>query len=59
MSNIYTDALSRLDKAFSFVNIDPEAMEKLKHPKAIMQVSLPVRMDDGSLKIFTGLSSPS
>jgi glutamate dehydrogenase (NADP+) len=53
MDNIYTDALSRLDKAFSFVKINPEAVEKLKHPKAILQASLPVRMDDGSLKIFT------
>lgn len=53
-NNIFTEALARLDKAFSFADIDPEAVEKLKHPKAIMEVSLPIRMDDGSLKIFTG-----
>ena len=31
-----------------------EAVERLKHPKAIVQVAVPVRMDDGSLQIFEG-----
>jgi glutamate dehydrogenase (NADP+) len=53
MANIYTDALARLDKAFSYANINKEAIEKLKYPKAILQVSVPIRMDNGSLKIFT------
>ncbi len=51
---IYRQALSRLDKAASFAKIDREALEKLKVPKACLEVSIPVRMDDGSLKIFTG-----
>jgi len=50
---MYTDALSRLDKAASYCDIDPEAVEKLKHPKFCFETSLPVRMDDGELKIFT------
>ena len=28
--------------------------EKLKHPKQIIEVSVPVRLDNGKLKIFTG-----
>src|SRR5580704_476833 len=51
---IFKEALSRLDKAASYADIDREAVEKLKHPKACLEVSIPVRMDDGSLKIFTG-----
>jgi glutamate dehydrogenase (NADP+) len=51
---IYKQALSRLDKAASFAAINPEAIEKLRHPKACLEVSIPVRMDDGSLRIFTG-----
>jgi glutamate dehydrogenase (NADP+) len=51
---IYKQALSRLDKAAGFAKIDREAVEKLKHPKACLEVSIPVRMDDGSLRIFTG-----
>ncbi len=50
---MYIDALSRLDKAASYCDIDSEAIEKLKHPKFCLETSLPVRMDDGELKIFT------
>jgi glutamate dehydrogenase (NADP+) len=53
-NNIYKDALSQLDKAASYANIDAEAVEKLRLPKASLEVSIPVRMDNGSLKIFTG-----
>lgn len=53
-NNIFTDALSRLDKAFEYADIDPEAIERLKYPKAILEVSIPLRKDDGSLAIFTG-----
>src|SRR3990167_69566 len=51
---MFTEALSRLDKAASLADIDRESIEKLKHPKACLEVSIPVRMDDGRLKIFTG-----
>ena len=53
-SDIFSDATRRLDKAFKYAEIDEEAVLKLKHPKAILQVSIPVRMDNGSLRIFTG-----
>jgi glutamate dehydrogenase (NADP+) len=52
--SLYTEALLRLSQASSFADIDPEAVEKLKHPKACLEVSIPVRMDEGNLKIFTG-----
>ena len=51
---IFQDALKRLDQAFEHADIDEESLARLKHPKAILQVSIPVRMDDGSLEIFTG-----
>jgi glutamate dehydrogenase (NADP+) len=52
--NIFEDAIQRLDKAFAYAEIDAEAIQRLKHPRAIVQVSVPVRMDDGSLRIFEG-----
>jgi glutamate dehydrogenase (NADP+) len=52
--SVYLDAVKRLDDAFSYVEMDEEALLKLKHPKAIVQVSVPVRMDDGSLRVFEG-----
>lgn len=53
-NNMFKEALSRLDKAFAFADIDKEAIERLKYPKAELTVSLPLRKDDGSLEIFTG-----
>jgi len=52
--SIFSDALKRLDNAAEFAEMDGEAMAKLRHPKAVLQVSIPVRMDDGSLRIFQG-----
>ena len=53
-NSTFDEALVRLDRAFEYADINPEALEKLKYPKAILQVSIPLRKDDGSLKIFTG-----
>lgn len=52
--NIYEASLSRLDKAASYIDIDPEVIEKLKYPKVCIEAHIPVRMDDGSLKMFKG-----
>jgi glutamate dehydrogenase (NADP+) len=51
---LFEEAIERLGEAARFAEVDPEAIERLKHPKAILQVSVPLRMDDGSLQIFTG-----
>ncbi len=51
---IFMDAIQRLDKAAEFAEIDEESLERLRHPVATVQVSIPVRMDDGSLRIFRG-----
>jgi glutamate dehydrogenase (NADP+) len=52
MTDIFTDALSRLDNALAFTKIDKEAIEKLKHPKKIVHAAIPIRRDDGSLSIY-------
>lgn len=53
-TSIFDDAIGRLDRAFQHADIDEEAVERLMHPKQILEVSIPVRMDDGSLRIFKG-----
>jgi glutamate dehydrogenase (NADP+) len=53
-ATVFTKALSRLDQARKFATLDEEALERLRHPQAVLQVSIPVRMDDGSLRIFQG-----
>lgn len=52
--DIFADAIKRLDRAGEFADIDGEALETLRYPKAVLQVSIPVRMDDGSLRVFRG-----
>ncbi len=52
--NSFSHAISRLDEAARYADLHPEVIERLKYPKAVMTVSIPVRMDDGSLRIFEG-----
>ncbi len=52
--SIFRDALERLDLAASYIDISPEIVERLKHPKRTLMVSIPVRKDDGSLEVFRG-----
>jgi len=53
-TDVFRDALQNLDHAFEYADIHREAIERLKHPKMLIEVSIPVRMDDGSMRIFTG-----
>lgn len=52
--NIFTDALTHLDQAAQHLDIEPETIARLKHPQSALEVGIPVRMDDGSLEVFTG-----
>ena len=55
MSNsLFSDASKRLETALKYVVISEDAVEHLKYPKSSLSVSIPVRMDDGSLKVFQG-----
>ncbi|HAC64121.1 MAG TPA: glutamate dehydrogenase [Cyanothece sp. UBA12306] len=54
MDGLLVDASKRLEKALEYVSISEDASERLKYPKTSLSVSIPVRMDDGSLRIFQG-----
>jgi glutamate dehydrogenase (NADP+) len=51
---LLTDANQRLEKALRYVTICEDAIERLKYPKSSLSVAIPVRMDDGSLRVFQG-----
>ena len=51
-SNVFSSALSRLDEAAKYVQVDPETVARLRQPKSIAQATLPVRLDDGSLVLL-------
>jgi glutamate dehydrogenase (NADP+) len=53
-TSLFQDALSQLDRAAQHTEIEPEVVERLKHPISALEVSIPVRMDDGLLQLFTG-----
>jgi glutamate dehydrogenase (NADP+) len=53
-TSLLADASKILAKAMKYVSISEDAIEYLKYPQASLAVSIPVRMDDGSLKIFPG-----
>jgi glutamate dehydrogenase (NAD(P)+) len=36
------------------MKMDPNVLERLKYPKRALQVSVPVRLDDGTVKVFEG-----
>lgn len=54
---MFFDAIKRLDDVFKYANVDHEVIEKLSYPEKFLEISIPVRMDDGSLKVFTGYRS--
>lgn len=50
--NAYDNAMRQLEKASRIMNLDKDVLAKLSSPERIVMASLPVKMDDGSLKIF-------
>jgi glutamate dehydrogenase (NAD(P)+) len=46
--------LERLDDAATLAKLDPDVHHLLRQPRRVLEVSVPVRMDDGSVEVFTG-----
>ncbi len=53
-SSLLSDASKRLEKALKYIEISTDAIARLSYPRASLSVSIPVRMDDGSLQVFAG-----
>ncbi len=47
-------ALAQLNKAAKVMKLDSATIDVLSSPKEILQVSIPVKMDNGETKVFTG-----
>lgn len=52
--SLLADAGQRLEQALKYTTISEDAIESLKYPQTSLNVSIPVRMDDGSLQVFQG-----
>ena len=46
--------LERLDDAAALINLDPDVHAILRIPRRVLEVRVPVRMDDGRVEVFTG-----
>lgn len=52
--HLYASAMARLDQVGALLKLDPEVIEVLKRPRRELTFNFPVRMDDGSIRVFTG-----
>ncbi len=52
--NSWSEAMKQLDLVAAKTKLEPYIVERLRHPKRILQVSVPTKMDDGSVKVFQG-----
>lgn len=50
----FENALKQFDKAASILKLTENQIAMIKEPRKIVEANLPVRMDDGSIKIFKG-----
>jgi len=47
-------ARRQLSRAAEHLEIDPDVLERLEHPTAVHEVTVPVERDDGRVDVFTG-----
>ena len=52
--NLWHAFLAQLEDTVPFLNATSETLEYLRHPKKIVTVSVPARMDDGTVRFYTG-----
>jgi glutamate dehydrogenase (NAD(P)+) len=50
----YAIAVEQLENAARYLNLDASLLEVLKYPRRELTVHFPVKMDDGSIRVFTG-----
>ncbi len=54
MSNLFENALKTLEKLSLEAKVSNEVLEYLSNPEKVFIINFPVKMDDGSVKIFNG-----
>lgn len=51
---IFSSAMQQFERTLEFVELENDTKALLKHPRNVYSFAIPVRMDDGSLKLFKG-----
>lgn len=47
-------ARRQLEHAADHLDLDPNIVERLKHPTKVQEVTVPIERDDGTVQVFTG-----
>lgn len=55
--NPFEIALKQLDEAADLINLESGMRDVLANPKRVLTVSLPIKMDNGKIRVFTGFRS--
>ncbi|MBI5059520.1 Glu/Leu/Phe/Val dehydrogenase [candidate division KSB1 bacterium] len=53
-ASAFDNAMKQFDEAAQLMKLSPNRIAMIKVPRKIMEVNLPVRMDDGSVQTFVG-----
>jgi glutamate dehydrogenase (NAD(P)+) len=53
-SRAWQAVLDHLDEAAELAKLDADVHRMLRSPRRVLEVSVPVRLDDGSVEVFTG-----
>lgn len=53
-NNPWARAQKQLNNAASYFKIEPLLLAKLEHPDRVIEVSIPIKMDNGAIKVFKG-----
>ncbi|WP_227356944.1 glutamate dehydrogenase GdhB [Haladaptatus salinisoli] len=48
-------ARRQLTEAAAHINVDDGIIERLKHPTRVVEVAVPLKRDDGTVEVFTGI----
>jgi len=54
VESAYQTALAQFDKVAERLNLDPSLREVMRTPRRELTVNFPVKMDDGTIRVFTG-----
>lgn len=54
MHNPFENAMAQLDKVTKVKNFSPEFIAQLRQPNRDIRISIPVKMDDSSIRVFEG-----
>lgn len=51
---LYQNTMNIVRDAGKLINLSPNSFERIYYPRRAIVVNVPVKMDDGRLKVYTG-----